>query len=301
MKLNIPFGSNQPDPFVIRAGDRYYMYATHAAGVQLYTSRNKLDWEFAGMCFRREGFREFWAPAVARIDGKYYLYVSCMPADAADEHSQRLVGAVSDVPQGPFAYCRDLVPPFSIDAHVVQSGGEWFLFYSTNDYAAERVGTLIVVDKMLSPTEVCGNPKAVVRPTLQEEIFMRDRFEKGQDWYTVEGAFYFRKGNWHYLTYSGNCYKSPYYHIGYARAFTPENDLTKVEFHKYPNDHEYIPLLSRNAAESGTGHNSILEEDGRYYLYYHGRDNGASETQECRTGRVCEVRAEGGRLSVLAR
>ena len=38
----------------------------------------------------------------------------------------------------------------------------------------------------------------VVRPTMDEEIFMRDRFEKGKDWYTVEGAFYFRKGDWHF-------------------------------------------------------------------------------------------------------
>lgn len=94
---------------------------------------------------------------------------------------------------------------------------------------------------------------------MDEEIFMRDRFEKGKDWYTVEGAFYFRKGDWHYVTYSGNCYKSPYYYIGYARACTPETDLTKINFEKYPNDREYRPLVTRNGEESGTGHNSILE------------------------------------------
>lgn len=118
---------------------------------------------------------------------------------------------------------------------------------------------------------------------MDEEIFMRDRFEKGKDWYTVEGAFYFRKGDWHYVTYSGNCYKSPYYYIGYARACTPETDLTKINFEKYPNDREYRPLVTRNGEESGTGHNSILEEDGRYYLYYHGRDPGTPDGQETRT------------------
>lgn len=92
---------------------------------------------------------------MAQIGGKYYLYVSCMPSDTADDHTQRLITAVSETPQEPFRYCCDLVPPFSIDAHVVQSGGEWFLFYSVNDYTAECAGTLIVVDKMLSPTQVC--------------------------------------------------------------------------------------------------------------------------------------------------
>ena len=303
MKLDLPGKRSQPDPYVIKEDGKYYMYATHVEGVQLYVSGDKLHWEFAGFCYVREGYKEYWAPAVAYIDGKYYLYVSCMPADSADDHSQRLIVAVSETPQGPFAYCRDLVPPFSIDAHAVQSGGEWFLFYSTNDYNAACAGTLVVVDKMLSPTQVCGHPKAVVRPTMEEEIFMRDRFEKGKDWYTVEGAFYFRKGDWHYITYSGNCYKSPYYYIGYARARTAETDLTKIDFVKYPSDLEYRPLLCRNEKESGTGHNCILEEDGRYYMFYHGRDNDADGEAgaETRTCRMCEISAENGVLTVTAR
>lgn len=118
--------------------------------------------------------------------------------------------------------------------------------------------------------------------------------------------FYFRiynkaKGLAVYVTYSGNCYKSPYYYIGYARACTPETDLTKINFEKYPNDREYRPLVTRNGEESGTGHNSILEEDGRYYLYYHGRDPGTPDGQETRTCRVCELLAQDGTLSVLAR
>ena len=118
--------------------------------------------------------------------------------------------------------------------------------------------------------------------------------------------FYFRiynkvKGLAVYVTYSGNCYKSPYYYIGYARACTPETDLTKINFENYPNDREYRPLVTRNGEESGTGHNSILEEDGRYYLYYHGRDPGTPDGQETRTCRVCELLAQDGTLSVLAR
>ena len=155
MKLNVPFGSSQPDPYIVGIGGKYYMYATHVDGVQLYVSSDKLNWDFAGFCFTREEYKEFWAPAVAQIGGKYYLYVSCMPSDTADDHTQRLITAVSETPQGPFRYCCDLVPPFSIDAHVVQSGGEGVLFYSVNDYTAECAGTLIVVDKMLSPTQVC--------------------------------------------------------------------------------------------------------------------------------------------------
>ena len=76
MKLNVPFGSSQPDPYIVGIGGKYYMYATHVDGVQLYVSSDKLNWDFAGFCFTREEYKEFWAPAVAQIGGKYYLYVS---------------------------------------------------------------------------------------------------------------------------------------------------------------------------------------------------------------------------------
>lgn len=95
--------------------------------------------------------------------------------------------------------------PFSIDPHVVKSGNDLYIFYSLNDYDAKRAGTLIVLDKMKDPLEVENKPKVVVRATLDEEIFMKDRFKKGQHWHTIEGAYYFRKGDYHYILYSGNC------------------------------------------------------------------------------------------------
>ena len=47
MKLNVPFGSSQPDPYIVGIGGKYYMYATHVDGVQLYVSSDKLNWDFA--------------------------------------------------------------------------------------------------------------------------------------------------------------------------------------------------------------------------------------------------------------
>ncbi len=197
---------------------------------------------------------------------------------------------------------RFIAEPFSIDPHVVVSGGELYLFYSLNDYEAERAGTLVVVDKMLSPTEATGNPKIVVRGTIDEEIFARDRFKAGQHWHTLEGAFYFRVGNWHYITYSGNCYQNPPYYIGYATCYSEEDDLTKLEFHKYPNENTYAPLLRANAVEEGTGHNSVLVEGDRGYIFYHGRDAvAASQAEERRTARVAEFIAKDGVLTITKR
>ena len=55
-----------------------------------------------------------------------------------NDHGQRLIVAESSSPEGRFVYRNDLLPPFSIDAHVVESGGGLYLFYSTNDFKAQK-------------------------------------------------------------------------------------------------------------------------------------------------------------------
>lgn len=302
MKLTFDGGRSQGDPYVIRHGDTYYMYATGAKGVQLYTARDKYHWHYAGICYSLEGEKEYWAPAVLFHEGRFWLYYSSMGEWETDTHRQRMCVAVSDRPDGGFAFVGELIAPFSIDAHVVVSGGELYMYYSTNDYEAERAGTLIVVDKMLSPTKMCGHPQVVVRATLDEEIFMRDRFRKGQHWHTLEGAFYFRIGDDHFLTYSGNCYQNETYYIGYAVAHGHTDDLTKLHFHKYPDDNTYCPLVAKNDVEEGTGHNSVLAEGGHLYLFYHGRDYGTRGTAaDVRTARVCEIAERDGKLEVVSR
>ena len=47
---------------------------------------------------------------------------------------------------------------------------------------------------MLDPFTPEGNPVLAVEPTLDEDIFRRDRYKKGQHWHTIEGAFYFGIG-----------------------------------------------------------------------------------------------------------
>lgn len=59
MKLNVPFGSSQPDPYIVGIGGKYYMYATHVDGVQLYVSSDKLNWDFA---LRARNTRNFGRP-----------------------------------------------------------------------------------------------------------------------------------------------------------------------------------------------------------------------------------------------
>ena len=51
----------------------------------------------------------------------------------------------------------------------------------------------------------------VLLASIDEEIFSRDRYKKGQHWHTLEGAFWFKEGEWQYLMYSGGRYEDETY------------------------------------------------------------------------------------------
>lgn len=313
MKLIDMKGCAQPDPYIIKANGKYYVYATSLEGVELYRADDPFGkWEKLPDCLALDDKYEYWAPSVIEIDGTFYMYVSFMDKSTDDVHQQTMHVLTSSSPEGPFTNPKKIIEPFSIDSHVVKTDAGLFIFYSVNDYEAERAGTYIVVDRMLDPFTPEGKPVSVIRPTLDEEIFQRDRFRKGQHWHTLEGAFYFREGNRHFITYSGNCYQNEYYYVGYAYAETEESDLTKIKFTKYPDENTYCPLLKKNAEEEGTGHNSILDYDGEKYIVYHGRDyddqanyddacvdenehtvKRDNPDAECRTARIRKLKIDG--------
>ena len=298
-----PEYSSQADPYLIRGEDgNFYMYVTGTDGVHAFVASTLTGkYKHAGVVFSLVNHKQYWAPSVIFMDGKYYMYVSCMPQNSDDAHTQAMHVACSDNPLGPFDNAKQICEPFSIDSHVVKNENGLFLFYSVNDYEAQRAGTYIVVDRLLDPYTPEGKPVAVVKPTLDEEIFMRDRFKKGQHWHTLEGAFYFNEGDYHYLIYSGNCYMNEYYYLGYAVAKTSERDLTKIKFEKYPDENTYAPLICKNSFEAGTGHNSVIKVDGEYYAIYHGRDVVKDErlTGDDRTARICKLVLDGKKMIAL--
>ena len=158
--------------------------------------------------------------------------------------------------------------------------------------------TYIRVDRMTDPFTLAGESIAAVRPTRDEEIFQRDRFQKGQHWHTIEGASYFYQDGWHYCLFSGNCYEKDTYHVGYAAVKSQDMRLNKLHFQKYPDDNTYVPLLASNDYEYGTGHNSVIKVDGQWYVVYHGRDSKIPSPQENRTARICKLFAKDGVLTV---
>lgn len=291
----------QADPFILESGGRYYIYTTGHDGIYAYQSDDLFSgWEFVGRVMSIPDHDSFWAPSVIELDGKFYMYNSIeIYNDKPDKGGHRGAMHVSeaDNPLGPFTNTTQILHPFSIDAHVVKNEAGLFIFYSTNRFKGKRIGTYIVVDKMLDPYHVAGNPVHVVVPTLDEDIYRRNRYRWGKHWHTIEGAFYFKEGDWQYLMYSGNCFEKPTYYIGYARAKTDETDLTKIKFEKYPDDNTYAPVISANEFEEGTGHHSMIKKDGQWYAVYHARDydDGLNASAfDARNARICKLNVKDG-------
>lgn len=291
----------QADPFIFKSKGRYYIYTTGHDGIYAYSSDSLFDgWKFEGMVLTDGRHDSWWAPSVIELDGKYYMYNSFeIEGYTPDKggHRGAMHVSVADNPLGPFKVVRQLLQPFSIDSHVVQNEEGLWIFYSTNRFEGERIGTYIVVDKLLDPFTAEGKPVTVVEPTLDEDIYCRDRYKKGQHWHTIEGAFYFKEGDWQYVMYSGNCFEQPTYYIGYARAKTSETDLRKIKFEKYPDDKTYHPVIAANDFEEGTGHHSMIKENGQWYAVYHARDYedglGASAF-DARNARICKLNVNDG-------
>lgn len=291
----------QADPFIFKSKGRYYIYTTGHDGIYAYSSDSLFDgWKFEGMVLTDGRHDSWWAPSVIELDGKYYMYNSFeIEGYTPDKggHRGAMHVSVADNPLGPFKVVKQLLQPFSIDSHVVQNEDGLWIFYSTNRFEGERIGTYIVVDKLLDPFTAEGKPVTVVEPTLDEDIYCRDRYKKGQHWHTIEGAFYFKEGDWQYVMYSGNCFEQPTYYIGYARAKTNETDLRKIKFEKYPDDKTYHPVIAANDFEEGTGHHSMIKENGQWYAVYHARDYedglGASAF-DARNARICKLNVNDG-------
>lgn len=272
-----PFVS--PDPYVMEYNGEYYCFSTGYTGVSVIHSTDLISWDYLGYAIQTKDERNFWAPSVIYDNGLFYMYYSSTPEDSTDPHDERMKVAVAKSPAGPYFYKKTLFDTFSIDAHVVRGeDGEFYLFYSTNEYVGidrVRPGTVILVDRLVDMFTPEGKPQIVVEPTLDEEIFEENRFGDGRDWHTIEGALYLKRRGTHYCMFSGNAFTRPTYFIGYSIGSSRDDSisLTQMDWMKYPNEYTYDPLLKKNNFVEGVGHNSVAKAPNGIddWVIYHGR------------------------------
>ena len=295
LRFNVE-GKNQPDPFIFRDDDgKFYIYNTGVDGIHAYSADSLADeWKYEGIVLQVQWGYEYWAPSIIKLDGKYYMYFSYMIGSLGEYMNV----AVADGPLGPFGKPKQLYDRFTIDSHVVKTEAGLFLWYAEDNKTGDRIGTRVFVDRLIDPFTPANICKEVIVPTYDEEISC---IRNGRPWHTIEGAFWFREGEWQYVMYSGGAFRNDTYHIGYAAAKSDEEDLTKVEFVKFTDNGKFCPTMFRNDVEEGVGHHSVIKVDGQYYAIYHARDGvknaGEGPYVEARTARICKLHVKDGKIT----
>lgn len=263
-----------PDPFVLKYCGEYWGYAT---GIQpdgrcfgIMRSRNLTDWEALGGALEplAEGWPYYWAPEVTYDNGRFYMYYS-----VGNEELMEIRVAVAEHPAGPFVDSghRLTSEPFAIDAHVlVDEDGARYLFYATDFLQHTHIGTGTVVDRLLDPFTLEGQPRPVSRARYDWQIYDPQRKEKGGvRWHTVEGPFVLKRKGVYYQMFSGGNWQNPTYGVSYA---TTTNVNITEEWEQAADGNQVLPILRTIPGKViGPGHNSVVRgpDNLQQFCVYH--------------------------------
>jgi len=275
--LNPVYPHTMADPFVLKHDGLYYAYGTAPVSAEgrafpVLRSRDLVTWEALGHALVPPGGSDFWAPEVAARDGVFYMYYSAQGIIDAD-HQLRV--ATAEHPEGPFIDAGVvLVPdqPFSIDAHPFRDrDGTWYLYYCVDFLELEddhRVGTGIVVDRLVDMTTLAGEPRVVVRPHEDWHLFLKNRAMYGAvyDWHTVEGPALQYHDGLYYCFYSGGAWERENYGVSYVVADSPLGP-----FRRPAQGNRALLMSTRPGRLIGPGHNSFTTSpDGtETWIVYH--------------------------------
>jgi beta-xylosidase len=276
------------DPFVVPTADGYVAVGTgRVVGDRVFEvlrSPDLVHWEHAGGALEplpaelteRLG-DDYWAPELVHLDGRWWMYYSVGRGDVG--HSLRV--AVADGPAGPYTDCGvDLTPDerFAIDPHpFVDADGTAYLFYARDVLEGPRVGTMLAVDVLTTPSSLSGDPRAVLAPSADWQIFRRQRPMYGQvyDWHTLEGPFVCHRQGRYVLFYSGGNWEEPTYGVSWAVADHPLGP-----WREEPGTEPLLRTVPGHVI--GPGHNSVVTgPDGQDVLVYHAWDAGGTARRMC--------------------
>src|SRR5699024_8722210 len=243
------------DPQIFADGGEYYIYPTtdghsHWAGwtIHAFVSEDLVHWRDAGVVLNLhdqnldgtpdssilpERTEHAWAPAMAKREGKYYLYFS--------GDGQTNV-AVSDRPDGGFEL-TDAVVSSSIDPAVFQDPqtGTWYYAWGQSGIQYAELN-----EDMLSYDPDTVYTQSI--PGYREASYITARKYHGQWTY--------------YYLYSIDDTNSPNYRVAYATASSMDGPWT------YRGE-----ILTKDTGKGilGTGHNSVIRVPGTdtWYTAYH--------------------------------
>jgi hypothetical protein len=212
----------------------------------VFSSENLTDWKDHGVILTRsdvawadQSAYAMWAPDCVFKDGKYYFYFPARARADLDGGGMRIGVAVADKPHGPF---KPLATPMEgvkgIDPDVfIDKDGSAYMSWSYTD-------KLFIAKLKPNMIEIEGEPQA-----------LDNLPKKGLQ----EGPFMFEREGTYYLTYPHVANKIE--RLEYATSTSPMGPFKWVGV-----------ILDESASGCWTVHQSIVDYQGQWYLFYHDRD-----------------------------
>jgi len=264
------------DPYVMRYNGMYYLYSSITSGhiggdIYVWQSENLVDWKCLGICLTSDGKNGVtytaYAPEVVYYHGYFWL---CEAPNGQGHYIFR-----SESPAGPFTkvsgnlgkgidgsfYLDDTGKLYFLYAKSGASGGN--IRYDAIDVEAKTDASMIKSGNGSPLTASCNG------------------------W--TEGPGYFRRGDYFYLTYTGNHVRDKSYRVAYSYTTSsslinglvqPKDNITVMSTDlKYPNTNGgYGSGAKFDALNifSGTGHssNTIGPDLDSVYTAFHNEESG---------------------------
>lgn len=188
------------DPFVMRFNGTYYLYPSSCEQrVKVYTSKNLIDWEYQGYCTVGRDVDFAYAPEVVYWRGDFYMITS---PNGGGHYILK-----SESPLGPFT------PVTKNFGHSIDGS-----FFKLDD------GKLM----MLYPDNWIIKTKLINEDTMLPEALASSTGATLKHW--TEGPGLFRRGDWYYLTFTGNHVCSTGYQVVYAsKSASPRGGYVQRE------------------------------------------------------------------------
>jgi beta-xylosidase len=258
---------NFPDPFLLKADDTWYAYATNSGGrnVQTATSVDLVHWDIGRDALPglprwvNINRSDVWAPEVIRVGDQYLMFYTARDRTTG----YQCIGlAVSDTPQGPFRDRSDV--PFvcqpeqggSIDASPFRDADGTLYLYWKND------GNCCGQRTWLYGQPLADDGLSFAEGSEPVQLIANDRPWKGP---VVEAPTMWLQDGQYYLFYSGNVYAGEAYAVGYALCEGPLGPCA---------DAEENPILASDMTRAplvvGPGHQTVIRDDaGDTWIVYH--------------------------------
>lgn len=264
-----------PDPALWRGPDgTFYSVATGLRTIR--SSRNLFDWTDTGIAplspaaaTRLRGIsKNWWAPCVKPLGGKWVLYISHLNTDVDCTVS----ALVSDGPTGPFEFVRTIIDgkalkiENTIDPFVVETEGRVWMFFGSDQDGIHRVELTsdgLQVKAGAAPVHVAG---------IRKKVPGKSQWGEQGCW---EGTYLHPHGGKWYLFCSGGRYDLGTYHLVVGRSDRIDGVFLDREGNPMAKGLARPMLYSEEGDKFiGPGHNGEVFEsvDGREWMFFHAHD-----------------------------